>query len=174
MRLPRIRFTLSVRGLMIAVLLLAAPGLRVLYIMGTGVSAKGVAAKGVAAFGAARPKVVVYDCLPANPRLKAPAVAAGPEIVGRASRICCASRCGIRPSSPGNAVCCKANFVWPNWLTYAFFYRARPTLAGALNAQGKNGGKWRFFRWAKPPFFVRRAGVSVNLRPTRFLWSTGL
>jgi hypothetical protein len=56
MRLPRIRFTLSVRGLMIAVLLLAAPGLRVLYILGTGVSAKGVAA-----FRAARPKVVVYD-----------------------------------------------------------------------------------------------------------------
>jgi hypothetical protein len=39
----------------------------------------------------------------------------------------------------------RSNFVWPNWLTYAFFHRARPTLAGALNAQGKNGGKWRFF-----------------------------
>ena len=38
-----------------------------------------------------------------------------------------------------------ANFVWPNSLTYAFFHLARPTLAGARNAQGKNGGNWRFF-----------------------------
>jgi hypothetical protein len=34
----------------------------------------------------------------------------------------------------------------------ARFHRARPRLAGALNAQGKNGGKWRFFRRLKPPF----------------------
>ena len=58
------------------------------------------------------------------------------------------------------AVCCKANFVWPNWLTYVFFHRSRAQAGRRSECTGEKWRKMALFRGPKPPFSGPGAGVS--------------